>query len=530
MDCVSVKREEVKEEEQGDEREEMKRTYQSVPSFTSGGLGGGKTLERVKSFQELQIESDTKLYWVKSLFFLFSWAFVSGGIILLNKYIFVKDDFPYPIAISATGPLCSWIVAALLIASGRVTIENRLTLWEYVTIIIPIGLFTAITFASGNTLYLYLSVSFIQMIKSLSPVVVFLVLVLLGMDKPTFTKTFGIVVTSFGMLVACLSESKLTSVGIMLIVLSESSECIRMVFFQHMLYSRSFGVIEGLFYSAPANFLFLVLFTVIFEYGEMVETEAWRRPMGNPLPYIVVAFFGFFVNVTTIGVIQTCGSLTFKGAGQVRNATVIMLSSWLYKEKQTFVQLCGYVVSIVGFFIYQTAKSAESLNTITKSAEFMAGEPFTPGSPIWEGSEEYTWTTSPQWKQIKRGGIFSNFRFVNNKGGSSNNLVGMANGGNGSTNSMSNKNNNGSFSGSEEERQKILGPTLKEIEEIKLAQLAKQRSKSTADFNGADNGGLVVTPRRSDFGSGSTGQHFVLSLPEDSERERDPTRAARWGV
>jgi len=40
----------------------------------------------------------------------------------------------------------------------------------------------------------------------------------------------------------------------------------------------------------------------------------------------------------------------------------------------------------------------------------------------------------------------------------------------------------------------------------------------------------VVTPRSSDFGSGSTGQHFILSLPEDSERVRDPTRAARWGV
>ena len=118
--------------------------------------------------------------------------------------------------------------------------------------------------------------------------------------------------------------------------------------------------------------------------------------MENPLPYIVVAFFGFFVNVTTIGVIQTCGSLTFKGAGQgEKPLMVIMLSSWLYKEKQTIVQLSGYVVSIVGFFIYQTAKSAESLDTITKSAEFMAGEPFVPGSPIWEGSEEYTWATSP---------------------------------------------------------------------------------------------------------------------------------------
>ena len=181
----------------------MKRNYQSVPSSfatesttTGGGKPTNNTLERVKSFEELQhIESESKLYWVKSTFFLLSWAFVSGGIILVNKYIFVKDNFPYPIAVSATGPLCSWIVATLLIGSGRVTIENRMTAREYATIIIPIGLFTAITFASGNTLYLYLSVSFIQMIKSLSPVVVFVVLVLLGMDKPT-RRTLGIVVSS----------------------------------------------------------------------------------------------------------------------------------------------------------------------------------------------------------------------------------------------------------------------------------------------------------------------------------------------
>ena len=187
----------------------------------------------MKSFEELQHIESSKLYWVKSTFFLLSWAFVSGGIILVNKYIFVKDNFPYPIAVSATGPLCSWIVATLLIGSGRVTIENRMTRRGVRTIIIPIGLFTAITFASGNTLYLYLSVSFIQMIKSLSPVVVFVVLVLLGMDKPTLKDVWGSKNSGsgFGMMVACLSESRLTSIGIMLIALSESSECFRMVFF-----------------------------------------------------------------------------------------------------------------------------------------------------------------------------------------------------------------------------------------------------------------------------------------------------------
>ena len=74
-----------------------------------------------------------------------------------------------------------------------------------------------------------------------------------------------------------------------------------------------------------------------------------RRPIENPLPYIVVAFFGFFVNVTTIGVIRTCGSLTFKGAEQVRNTMVIMLSSWLYKEKQTIVQLSVTLFRLLDF-------------------------------------------------------------------------------------------------------------------------------------------------------------------------------------
>ena len=93
---------------------------------------------------------------------------------------------------------------------------------------------------------------------------------------------------------------------------------------------------------------------------------------------------------------------------------------------------------------------------------------------------------------------------------------------------MGNKNNNASFSGSQEERQKMLGPTLKEIEEIKLAQLAKQ-GEILQRISTFDEIVGLVTPK-SDLGSGTTSQHFILSLPEDSERERDPTRAARWGV
>ncbi len=38
----------------------------------------------------------------------------------------------------------------------------------------------------------------------------------------------------------------------------------------------------------------------------------------DPLPYVAVSALGFLVILTTLGVIQVCGSLTFKAAGQVR--------------------------------------------------------------------------------------------------------------------------------------------------------------------------------------------------------------------
>lgn len=51
--------------------------------------------------------------------------------------------------------------------------------------IVPVGACTASTLAFGNAVYLHLSVAFIQMLKSFTPCIVLVVVVIAGMEKPT---------------------------------------------------------------------------------------------------------------------------------------------------------------------------------------------------------------------------------------------------------------------------------------------------------------------------------------------------------
>jgi hypothetical protein len=51
--------------------------------------------------------------------------------------------------------------------------------------IMPVGFFMAATLWAGNLVYLYLSVSFIQMLKAFTPVITMVALFIAGLEVPT---------------------------------------------------------------------------------------------------------------------------------------------------------------------------------------------------------------------------------------------------------------------------------------------------------------------------------------------------------
>ena len=303
-------------------------------------------------------------YNAKMVTYMLAWSLVSGLIIILNNWVMHYDGFPFPIALSATGPLLSWVVSAVLVASGHTRLERHMTFKTWMKQVFPIGFFTAVTYATGNELYLYMSVSFIQMMKSMSPIVVLFLLVAFKLDVLTTPKLVAVATMSAGMLVACHAEPSFNLIGLALMVVGEAAEAMRMVFFQQLLGVAQFGLIEGLFYTCPANFFFLCIGVAVFEEGEIKKPENYERVLRNPGPYLCISALGFLVILTTLGVIQTCGSLTFKAAGQVRNIGIIIVSMAVFGDRVTVTQAVGYAINVVGFCVYQVVKTREDLHNL----------------------------------------------------------------------------------------------------------------------------------------------------------------------
>ena len=63
------------------------------------------------------------------------------------------------------------------------TVDGRM----FATRMLPVGFFMALTLVCGNTVYMYLSVSFIQMLKAFTPVITMVGLFLAALEVRTRT-------------------------------------------------------------------------------------------------------------------------------------------------------------------------------------------------------------------------------------------------------------------------------------------------------------------------------------------------------
>ena len=69
-------------------------------------------------------------------------------------------------------------------------------------------------------------------------------LVLFRLDVITYHKLCGVLLMTVGMVIACYTEPTFSVKGLVLMFVGEAAEAMRMVFFQHLLGSQQFGLIE----------------------------------------------------------------------------------------------------------------------------------------------------------------------------------------------------------------------------------------------------------------------------------------------
>ena len=179
--------------------------------------------------------------------YIVAWSTASSSLIFLNNHLLTEDGFHYPICLCSMGLAASWTTSSLLVTFGLVRLERsqHMTAGWYVRHVLPIGGFAALSLALGNYTYLYLSVSFIQMLKAIVPFITMCVMVGCGLEKPRPDTIAGVIVLTLGTALAAYGEIAFQWVGVAMMITSEFSEALRMAVLQFLLGNLRFDLLEG---------------------------------------------------------------------------------------------------------------------------------------------------------------------------------------------------------------------------------------------------------------------------------------------
>mmetsp|Transcript_19817 Transcript_19817/g.43338 ORF Transcript_19817/g.43338 Transcript_19817/m.43338 type:complete len:367 (-) Transcript_19817:863-1963(-) len=310
------------------------------------------------------------------------WSVASSAIILLNKHLLSVHHFQAPMVLCSLGMIFSSVATFLLCRVLRVVPTpnvDKVDLAFYCKYILPAGCAMAGNLALGNYTFVYLPVTYVQMLKSLAPAVNYVALVLLDMEKVSAALVTSVSLIVLGTAAASYGEVAFNSTGMALYLGAELCEVARVVIMQVMTQQQSFSPMEGLYVMAPTTVFWLLCGIVVFESRIVVEHNLFAKMEELPLLYMLAGTLGFCVNISTWAVIKSTSALTLKVVGTSKNAATVWFGAMLFGSVVTPMQIWGYGLSLFGFGLYNLAKAMPNLGQ---------GAPKPPPSPMIEGGPD----------------------------------------------------------------------------------------------------------------------------------------------
>ncbi|KAG7024465.1 putative sugar phosphate/phosphate translocator, partial [Cucurbita argyrosperma subsp. argyrosperma] len=285
------------------------------------------------------------------------WIFLSFTVIVYNKFILDKKmyDWPFPISLTMIHMSFCASIAFLLIRVFKLVEPVSMSRDLYISSVVPIGALYSLSLWLSNSAYIYLSVSFIQMLKALMPVAVYSIGVLLkkeGFKTETMVNMLSI---SFGVSIAAYGEAKFDVWGVALQLGAVAFEATRLVLIQILLTSKgiSLNPITSLYYVAPCCFVFLLVPWIFVEYPILKSASSFH------FDYVIFgtnSLCAFALNLAVFLLVGKTSALTMNVAGVVKDWLLIAFSWSVIKDTVTPINLFGYGLAFVGVGYYNHSK------------------------------------------------------------------------------------------------------------------------------------------------------------------------------
>jgi drug/metabolite transporter (DMT)-like permease len=235
---------------------------------------------------------------------------------------------------------------------GCFPVKRKLSFEFWLTRIVPTGLLSAATMGAGNSVYLYLSVSFTQMLKALTPVYILLCLVLFRIETPKSNVVLAVFLMSFGTMIASAGELRFSWTGYILQCLADLFEGARLVLLQLLISGNSMTPLESMYFTAPATALGQLILVLMYETEALTNPKNLKMFTDHWPMFAASILLGIAINVVGMFVIKHTSGLMVKLLGIMRNNCLVVFAVIFMGEHTTGIQVLGYLLSIVGFIWY----------------------------------------------------------------------------------------------------------------------------------------------------------------------------------
>ncbi|KAA8641301.1 solute carrier 35 member [Aspergillus tanneri] len=288
-------------------------------------------------------------------FYIILWIGLSSSVILFNKWVLASAKFDFPLF------LTTWHMAfatgmTQVLAHFTSTLDSRhkipMTPIKYMKAIVPIGLMFSLSLICGNLAYLYLSVSFIQMLKATNAVATLLATWAFGIAPPNLRTLGNVFLIVVGVVIASFGEIKFDVFGFLIQIGGIIFEALRLVMVQRLLSSAEFKMdpLVSVYYFAPA--------CAVANGLVMYFMELPRLTMGdiNSLGVVTLianALVAFLLNVAVVLLIGKTSAVVLTMAGILKDILLVVASMVIFLDPVTMQQFFGYSIALAGLVYYK---------------------------------------------------------------------------------------------------------------------------------------------------------------------------------
>jgi len=305
-----------------------------------------------------------------------TWVAISGGLTWVNKLIFAPEThggFGFPcvtllmlwhmfLAVVFTN-IIRLVVPQLMPAVAK----NQVTFPMYFKNVAPVGVCLAGSLLLSNAAYVYISVGYIQMVKSCTSSIVYVVAVMVGHEVFSLPCGASLLLICGGVVAASFGELDFNIVGFGLQLTATFVEAVRLIVLKALVSSNGIQLdaLSGLYYYAPTCLVAILLPFSLHVDGAIPWHKLWAlRPV-----LLASGLIAFALHLTILVFLRHASSTTYAATGILKDVILIASTSAYYSHPVTHLQVAGYCVSVVGLNLFNRAKDTNSQVTKQKAAE-----------------------------------------------------------------------------------------------------------------------------------------------------------------